>query len=256
MKLLTGKRVLITGASRGLGSVVAKAFATEGARLLLAARDKDRLEALKSALPGHESYEIFVADLTQNGKARELAEYASTAFGGIDIIIHAMGGGLGLRDPLLGAEELTSLFAVNLSASADINRSLVPGMTAKGWGRIVHIGSVASTDAIASVGYNTVKAALAAYVRSLGRSLADKGIVVCGINPGAFYAPGNSWRRLEERDPKAVADFTATRLPRGRIGEAEELIPLLLLLAGDGASMMAGTMVAIDAGEAVAYTGF
>ncbi len=256
MKPLAGKRILITGASKGLGSVIAQAFAAEGASLLLAARDEERLNALRQTLPDSSNHDVFAADLLLPGKAKELARHACQNFGGVDIAVHAMGGGLGLRDPLLTEEELTTLFAVNLGASADINRDLVPGMAAKGWGRILHIGSVASTDAIASVGYNTVKAALAAYVRSLGRSLAGQGIVVCGILPGAFYAPDNSWRRLESRDPKAVADFTATRLPRGHIGKAEELIPLLLLLAGEGASMMAGTMVAIDAGEAVAYTGF
>ena len=98
-----------------------------------------------------------------------------------------------------------------------------------------------------------MKAALAAYVRSLGREYASTGVVVTGILPGAFYAPGNSWRRLEADKPEVVEKFVAERLPRGHIAEAEELLPMLFLLTGPGAAMMAGTCIAIDAGESRAY---
>jgi 3-oxoacyl-[acyl-carrier protein] reductase len=99
------------------------------------------------------------------------------------------------------------------------------------------------------VAYNTVKAALSGYVRSLGRELAKIGVVVTGILPGAFYAPSNSWRRLEESKPDVVESFIKNNLPRGIISEAEELIPLLLLLAGDNSSMLSGSCVPIDGGE-------
>ena len=115
------------------------------------------------------------------------------------------------------------------------------------------MGSIASSEAVASVGYNTAKAALAAYVRSLGNHLASSGIVVTGVLPGGFNAPGNSWERLRAGKPEVVDRFVAERLPRGRLAEAEELVPLIAFLCSDAASMMGGCLVPIDAGEGRTY---
>ena len=250
----TGKRVLVTGASRGLGSVAATAFARRGARVLITGRTTEKLEAVAAGFPERDRHAVFAADLLEPAGIAALAEFATAEFGAVDIVFHAMGGGYGFREPLLTWDQSLTLYKVNVAAGAELNRLLMPGLAAGGEGRIIHVGSVASTDASASVGYNTVKAALAAYVRSLGRELAGKGVVVTGILPGAFYAPENSWRRLEATKPEVVGQFIDQRLPRGRIAEAEEMLPLIFLLAGPGASMMAGSCVAIDAGEAVAYT--
>mgnify|MGYP001307513845 CR=1 FL=1 len=119
-----------------------------------------------------------------------------------------VGGGYGFRDPLLTWEQFETLYKVNVSIAAEINRLVLPSMVEQKKGFVVHVGSVASQEATASVGYNTVKASLAAYVRSLGREMAHTGVIITGILPGAFYAPGNSWRRLEENKP-AVFDRNA-----------------------------------------------
>jgi 3-oxoacyl-[acyl-carrier protein] reductase len=149
---------------------------------------------------------------------------------------------------------LLKLLSLNIAAAAEINRLLVPSMTERGRGNLVHIGSIASTDAVASVGYNAVKAALAAYVRSLGNHLASSGLVVTGILPGGFNAPGNSWERLRADKPEVVERFVAERLPRGRLAEADELVPLIGFLCSDAASMMGGCLVPIDAGEGRTYS--
>ena len=128
-------------------------------------------------------------------------------------------------------------------------------MQAADGGYVVHVGSTTSKEAIGSVGYNTVKAALAAYVRSLGRQLACTNVIVTGILPGAFTAPGNSWQRMIDRGEKQVMDdFIRERLPRGVMPDAGELLALIFLLTGPGASMMAGSCVPIDAGESFAYS--
>jgi len=135
----------------------------------------------------------------------------------------------------------------------EINRLVIPQMILRGKGNVVHVGSIASTEATGSVGYNTAKAALAAYVRSLGRELGGKRIIITGILPGGFIAPENSWVRFQNRDPAGVESFIKERLPRGKLGTAEEIIPLLAFLCSDDASMMGGCMVPIDAGEGKAY---
>jgi len=250
---LAGRRVLVTGASRGLGYVAALAFARDGAKVFATGRTAERLDALKTELTGsgHGVLAIELLDAEATGRA---VAAALATLGGVDIVFHALGGGYGFRDPTLTWPQLSTLFAVNLGVGAEINRLLVPGMSERGFGRIIHVGSIASSEAVGSVGYNTVKAALAGYVRGLGRELAGKGIVVSGILPGAFFGPENAFRRLEKNKPEVVEDFVTRRLPRGKVGEADEIVPLILLLAGEGASMMGGTCIAIDAGEGVAYS--
>lgn len=250
---LQGKRILITGASRGLGSVCARAFAEQGTRLVLMARSKETLEEVQGSC-AHAADHLAVAVDVTDGAALEKAVREATAFlGQIDVVLHVAGGGLGLREPLISSMDLLKLFSLNVAASAEINRLVAPAMMERGKGNLVHVGSVASTDAVASVGYNTAKAGLAAYVRSLGNHLAARGIVVTGVLPGGFYAPGNSWVRLKVNKPEVVDRFIAERLPRGRLAEAEELVPLIAFLCSDAAGMMGGCLVPIDAGEGKTY---
>ena len=164
------------------------------------------------------------------------------------------GGGFGFRDPLLSWEQLDTLYKVNLGAAAEINRLVFPDMIKNKQGFAVHICSIASQEACASVGYNTVKAGLAAYVRSIGREMAGTGVVVTGVLAGAFYAPGNSWERLRQTKPEVVERYIKENLPRKHICDAKELIPLIMFLSSDKSSMMSGSCVPIDAGESKAYT--
>ena len=249
---LVGKRILITGASRGLGRSCAEAFAKQGTRLLLAGRTADRLTQLHAALDHPADHRVFSGDLTKRDVIERLVEMAA-AFGDIDIILHVMGGGLGLRDPLLSWEEFATLFTTNLAAAAEINRRLIPRMIERKTGNIVHVGSIASTEAVGSVGYNTTKAALAAYTRSLGRALAPTGVIVTGILPGGFIAPDNAMARLQQRDPQLLEKWIAEREPRKRLGQPEEIIPLMMFLASRKATMMSGCCVPIDAGEGLTY---
>ena len=250
---LSGKKILITGASRGLGSVCAKTFAGSGATLALMARSEEALEAVRLSCARTADHRAVAVDLTDSTSLQEKMREVMDFLGQIDTVLHVAGGGLGLREPLISSDDLSKLVSLNVAAAAEINRLVAPSMKQRGKGNLVHVGSVASTEAVASVGYNTVKAALAAYVRSLGNVLAKSGIVVTGILPGGFNAPGNSWERLQAGKPDVVARFVDQRLPRGRLADAEELVPLLAFLCSDAAGMMGGCMVPIDAGEGITY---
>lgn len=250
---LENKKILITGASKGLGSVCAKALADHNACLVLMARSEEKLEEVRSSCKNPEKHSSIALDLTDAKELHEGVRRAREFLGEIDVILHVVGGGLGLRDPLLGSEDILKLFTLNVAVAAEINRVLVPDMMKRKSGNIVHVASIASSEATASVGYNTVKAALAAYVRSLGREIAGSGVVVTGILPGGFYAPGNSWERLKTEKPEVVEKYIKERLPRGFLGNAEELIPIILLLCSDAASMMGGCLVPVDAGEGTSY---
>lgn len=248
------KRILITGASKGLGWVCANILAGLGGRLVCSGRNKKNLEELKESFSSPDRHMVFSGDLVDPKVIGELVTKGKEFLDRIDIVLHVLGGGYGFRDPLLTWEQLETLHKVNIGVAAEINRLVIPDMIKNKSGYLVHVGSISSQEATASVGYNTVKAALAAYIRSLGRELASSGVIVTGILPGAFYAPGNSWRRLDENKPEVVQKFIQDNLPRNKIAEAEEVVPLILFLASEAASMMAGSCVPIDAGEGKAYT--
>lgn len=253
MKLLKNKGILITGASRGLGAVCARALAEQGARLVLMARSRDKLEAVRAACAFPERHRVCPVDLMDMGALAESVAAAENFLGTFDVVLHVAGGGLGLRESLIKAEDLLKLFTLNVIAVAELNRLIAPGMMRRRKGNLVHVASIAASEATASVGYNAVKAALAAYVRSLGNALAACNVICTGILPGGFHAPGNSWVRLQATKPEVVKKFIRERLPRQRLANATELIPLLLFLCSDAASMMSGCLVPIDAGEGKAY---
>lgn len=217
-------RILITGASKGLGLVLAQS-----------------LQEHEVHAWGSKEANFLYPDT----EWREIPD--------VDAIVHCAGGGLGLRGAAPNAYEWYKLFMVNLGGQAEINRRVLPNMIKRRSGYICHVCSIASGEAVGSVGYNTVKAALAAYVRSLGREMAPHGIVVSGIAPGGFIAPDNAMARLLVNNPQAYGEFEGKRLPRGFMGKAEELVPLIKLLISTQGSMMGGAVVPIDAGEGRAY---
>ena len=248
------KRILITGASKGLGAVAAKAFADWGAKLVLMARSGDVLEELRLSCRVPSDILTIPLDLMDIAQLCDGVEKAHEYLGEIDVVIHAVGGGLGLRNELLSYHDLLRLFTLNLGIAVEINRLVAPAMKKRRSGNLVHVGSIASKEGVGSVGYNTVKAGLAAYVRSLGRELAAYHVVVTGILPGGFTGPRNAMKRLEVLKPDVYQRFVEDRLPRKIMGDAKELIPMLALLCSEDASMMGGCMVPIDAGEGRAYS--
>lgn len=247
------KRILITGASKGLGAVAAQAFAERGARLVLIARSQDKMEHVRLSCKDPDRHLSIPVNLLDMNEIPSVVRKAREFLGGTDVVLHAAGGGLGLKDDLLTHGDFLKLFVLNLGAAAEINRMVVPEMKEQRSGNLVHVGSIASREGVGSVGYNTVKAALAAYVRSLGRELNRFNIIATGILPGGFISPGNSMARLQEVNPEAYQKFIEERLPRKVMGDARELIPMLVLLCSEGASMMGGCLVPIDAGEGRAY---
>jgi len=253
IRVLNGKKAIVTGASYGLGAVCAKALALEGVSMVLIARTKQKLEEVRQNCKNPDNHLTVEADLTDIAQLKDAIKTSVDFLGDVDIILHVAGGGLGLRDPLLNAEGMEKLFQLNMFAAAEINTLVIPEMLKKRKGNVVHICSIASSEATGSVGYNTAKAALAAYVRTLGREVAGSGVVVTGILPGGFFAQGNSWARLQNKKPDIVKRFVEENLPRKFLGKAEELVPMILLLCSESASMMGGCLVPIDAGEGKSY---
>jgi len=252
-KEFINKKIIVTGASKGLGAETCKALALRGARIALFARSKLKMNKLKKIMKNPSNHTAIQVDLL-NLKSLGLAVKKATKFlKEIDIVIHVAGGGYGLKDSLIKNSDLNTLFQINLGAAVEINKLVVEQKKKSKNLTIIHVGSIASNEAVGSVGYNVAKSALAAYVRSLGRELSYKKVLVTGILPGGFIAKENAMERLKKKNLVIYKKFIKNRLPRGVMGKAEEVIPMLLFLCSKHSRMMGGCLIPMDAGEGRSY---
>jgi len=246
------KRILITGASKGLGKAAAIAFEKEGARLSLAARSEEKLEELKNSFDDSGKHLFFKLDLLDSVNIKKLTNDILNQWGGVDVILHCIGGSFGFNESLINWQDFSKSLKGNIGISSEINRLLVPSMKEQGVGNIIHVSSHNAFEAKASIPYNTAKAALSGYIRSLGNELSGNGIIVSGILPGAFYGDDNAMFRYEFYKPKEYQEFVKS-LPQQRMPAAGEYVPMLFLLANPESKIMSGSLITMDSGQSQAF---
>jgi short-subunit dehydrogenase len=177
---------LVTGASSGIGAATAEALTAAGARVVLAGRDSGRLAEVASRAGGI----ALTADLAAPEGPARLAESAVEAAGGIDILVN--NAGLGWAGPVseIGTAKIAELVTVNLTAAMELTRLLVPGMIARGRGRVVFVSSIAGATGVRGEAvYAATKAGLAAFAESLAYEVAEHGVGVSVIVPGVIDTP-------------------------------------------------------------------
>lgn len=220
IKRLQGAVALVTGGSSGIGAETARLLAGAGATVLIAGRHQQRLAAVAEQTGGI----VLAADLAAADGPARLAAAALAAAGerGIDILVS--NAGLGWSGPIgeITGEKLAELVAVNLTAPMQLTRLLVPGMRARGGGRIVFVSSIAgSTGVRGEAVYAATKAGLDRFAESLGYELAGCGVRVSVVVPGVIDTPfferrGRPYgrRRPGPQPPGRVADAILESLAR------------------------------------------
>ncbi len=244
------KNILITGGSTGLGYGLAKSYLAMGSNVyIIGFKNISNVNKLNKEFKSKLYFKL--VDLTLVKNIETLCTDIRKKFKRIDIIIHCLGGGLGYIDPLIKFEEFKELYLLNIGIGAEINRNLVPLMH-KG-GNILHVGSTASVQAIGSVGYNTVKSGLRAYVKTLSAKLIKKNIIVNSILPGAFIAPGNSFDKMKKNDLEYFKNFEKNKIRLNKISTLRDLVPIIIFMTSKKSKMLAGSNVLADACETNAY---
>jgi|TARA_B110000259_G_scaffold177886_1_gene215579 NAD(P)-dependent dehydrogenase (short-subunit alcohol dehydrogenase family) len=244
------KKIIIIGASKGLGQAAAIWFSKLNYKIALLSRSHLNLEKVRKKCKNsklHISLEINLLDISTIKKS---INRAIKFLNGVDVVLHAAGGGLGLKENLISANDFLKLLNLNILSAVEINRLIVPKMKK---GNIIHVGSIASYESVGSVGYNSAKATITAYVKTLGRELSKKNIIMTGILPGGFMAPENAMHRLKKNNKKAFNDFIKNRLPRKKMGNTNEIMPIIEFLASKNAGMMSGCLMPMDGGEGKSY---
>ena len=244
-----GKRAIVTGASSGLGRQFALTLAGEGARVALAARRRDRLEALarEIAATGGEAIPIGL-DVADGESIREGVERAAEALGGLDVLVN--NAGVVIHKPLLEHDETDweAVVGVNLRGAHLMALAVARRMVDQaGGGSIINIASVIGHGRVAMQipEYMAAKGGLVQLTRAMGAELARHSIRVNAIAPGYIETDFNRGFLRTERGARLVRG-----IPTRRAGRPEELDGALLLLASDASSFMTGSVVTVDGGHA------
>ena len=244
---LDGRRALVTGGSKGLGRVMAQAFAEAGAGVVIVSRTRSECdqaaEAIRAAT-GKQTWS-FAADVTVPAEVDQLARQIESEAGSIDILVN--NAGLNIRGPVdsLSEGDWDAVLNVNLKAPWLLARRFGPAMAERGWGRIIQMGSILSAIGIAGrTPYASSKAGVLGLTRTLAMEFAPRGVTVNAICPGVFATEMN--RSLMD-DPKKHAEFVA-KIPVGRWGEPHELAGAAVFLASDAGCYVTGATLYVDGG--------
>ncbi|PRW63679.1 short-chain dehydrogenase [Actinopolyspora mortivallis] len=253
---LSGRRVLITGASRGIGLCLARGFAANGARVAMAARSRNTLrkEAATIGEEGGDAVPI-PGDLSSDDGCTGVVEDAVTELGGLDVLLHNAGGpvvdehGVLQMRAVLGASDAdwAGVLDVNLMGAVRLLRAAQPFLSVSPDPSVTVMSSVASLLGVGGMEpYAAAKAAQVSLVRSLGTAWARQGIRVNALCPG--------WVRTEmtssAHEDEATSEAVLSNVPQRRWAEPEELVGPAVFLSSPAASFMTGQTLIVDGGLA------
>ena len=240
---LTGKKALVTGATGGLGSAIAKALAAQGAIVAISGTREAVLNELAAQIPNSVP---LVANLSGEGEAEGLIKRAEEALGGLDILVANAGV---TRDGLLMRmkdSDFDDVLKINLYSYFAMCKAAMRGMMKQKSGRIIGIASIVGvTGNAGQANYAASKAGMIGFTKSVAQEVASRGITANCIAPGFIVSP------MTEILTDAQKAATMAQIPAGRMGEADEIAALACYLASDEAAYITGQTLNINGGMAM-----
>jgi len=241
---LTGMTALVTGASGGIGSAVARGLAAQGARVALSGTRAEVLQALADEIGGNSV--VLPCDLSKAAQVDALVPQAVAALDQLDILVNNAGV---TRDNLamrMKDEEWDTVIRVNLEAAFRLCRAACKPMMKARFGRIVSITSVVGvTGNPGQVNYAASKAGLIGMSKALAQEVASRGITVNCVAPGFIVSP------MTEALPEGQRDALTARIPAGRLGEGADVAAAVAYLASRSAAYVTGQTLHVNGGMAM-----
>ena len=251
---LSAKRVIVTGASRGIGAAIARGFAREGARLAVCARNAEAIGAIGAEAKqlGAKSVLSSTVDVRDTEAVRAWIDEIAAAWGGVDVLVNNAGQGRGGNIDTLKPEEILEHANSLQVAHFRCAQAVVPHMRRQRWGRIININALAGViptpDGIPSV---SNRAAGIAMSRSLGMALAKDNILVNSLNMG-WIDTGQWDRHYREMSSTITRDeflrMAVKVVPLGRFGKPEDVVGIVLFLCSEFASFITAASIDISGG--------
>jgi 3-oxoacyl-[acyl-carrier protein] reductase len=238
---LTGKTALVTGASSGIGTDIARAMHKSGATLGISGTRREALEALAAELK--ERVHILPCNLADKEQTEKLIPAAEAALGGVDILVNNAGITRDMLFMRLKDEEWEAVLNVNLTACFRLSRAVLRGMIRKRWGRIIGITSVAAhAGNPGQANYVAAKAGLIGMSKSLAIEVATRGVTVNCISPGVIESPMTD--ALNEQQKQRLFNL----IPMQRFGSGEEIAASVVYLASQEAAYITGQTLHVNGG--------
>lgn len=241
---LEGRVAIVTGAGDGIGAAVARRFAADGARVLVAELNEETGRATADEIGGR-----FVrTDVSDKAQVLAMVDTAVREWGGVDILVNnAWGAGDVGRVENKTDEMLARGLGVGFYGPFWAMQAAFPHMKARGWGRVINMCSLNGVNAhMGTLEYNAAKEALRTLTRTAAREWAPTGVVVNAICPGAKSA---AFRRVMGEHPELAAQADAMN-PMGRVGDPDrDIAPVAAFLAGEGARYVTGNTLFVDGGS-------
>jgi 3-oxoacyl-[acyl-carrier protein] reductase len=253
---LKSKVALVAAASRGLGRAVAEELATEGASIVVCARNEKTINQSAAEIADRTNAQVLAVtgDVSVPGDIKRIVESGIARFGRIDILVTNAGGPPAGRFETLSAEEWEQATRLTLYSAIELARQVLPGMKERRWGRILNITSIAVKQPVENLMLsNSLRAAVTGFARTLANEVAAEGITVNNVLPGYTRT-----ERLEElatmmasKQGISAAEFEAKweqEIPMKRLGEPHEFAALAAFLVSERASYITGTSIQVDGG--------
>ena len=241
---LNDKSALVTGASGGIGSAIARKLHAAGAKVALSGTRQEPLERLAEEL-GERAY-ILPCNLSDMAAVEVLPKQAIETLGSLDILVNNAGI---TRDNLfmrMSDEEWQSVIDVNLTATMKLCKGALRGMMKSRWGRIINISSIVGATGNPGQGnYAASKAGMVGMSKSLAYEVASRGITVNVVAPG-FIATAMTDKLADDRKEAILA-----QIPAGRMGAAEDIASAVAFLASNGAGYVTGSTLHVNGGMAM-----
>ena len=251
---LGSKKILITGASRGIGLAIAESFLREGAKTCLVSRGSNALFENEEKLQDSYGLEKVFAckcDCADVESLNGLKNRVKDQWGCLNIVVVNVGDGRSVPDALPDHEQWQKTWNSNFESALQTARTFLP-MLEKSQGVLLFVSSIAGMEAFgAPTDYSTAKSAIIALAKNMARKLASKNVRVNVIAPGNVYFKGGSWDEKIQKDKKQVDKIIKSSVPMNRFATPEEIADSALFLCSDRASFITGTTLVVDGGQTV-----